>query len=92
MATEKRSAAASPPVFALTRQLPCPTWAIVAGLCTAAHFALIACLPAWSPAGTSRKPPVNPMLQYASDVLGLQLRPKQRDGPLANVLYGGWAH
>ncbi|EFN52584.1 hypothetical protein CHLNCDRAFT_138597 [Chlorella variabilis] len=37
--------------------------------------------------GTSRRPPVNPMLEFAVDVLGLSLRPKRRDGPAATTLY-----
>ena len=38
-------------------------------------------------AGTSRDPPVNPIFEYAVDVLGLQLRAKKRDGPGATALY-----
>lgn len=39
------------------------------------------------PAGTDREPPVNPLLPLAVDQLGLQLRPKKRDGPDATVMY-----
>ena len=38
-------------------------------------------------AGTSRTPPVNPLLTYAVDVLGLTLRPKSRDGAAATLVY-----
>ncbi|KAL4436382.1 hypothetical protein ABPG77_009944 [Micractinium sp. CCAP 211/92] len=37
--------------------------------------------------GTNREPPVNPLLPLAVDQLGLQLRPKKRDGPDATVMY-----
>jgi hypothetical protein len=52
--------------------------------------------------GTERKPPVNPILQYAVDCLGLQTRPKMRTGPHATAIYDrcrasmrwfmGWLH
>ena len=32
-------------------------------------------------------PPVNPIFEYAVDVLGLRLAPKHRDGPGATALY-----
>jgi len=38
-------------------------------------------------AGTDRTPPVNPIFEYAVDVLGLRLQPKHRDGPGATALY-----
>lgn len=38
-------------------------------------------------AGTDRTPPVNPIFEYAVDVLGLSLAPKHRDGPGATALY-----
>ena len=37
--------------------------------------------------GTGRDPPVNPMLTYAVDCLGLGTRPKLRDGPAATALF-----
>ncbi len=37
--------------------------------------------------GTDTAPPTNPMFEYAKGVLGLKLKPKMRDGPIANVVY-----
>lgn len=52
--------------------------------------------------GTERKPPVNPILEYAVDCLGLHTRPKMRTGPHATAIYDrcracmrwfmGWLH
>lgn len=41
--------------------------------------------------GTSRVPPVNPILEYAVDRLGLTLKKKYRDGPKATALYDQYA-
>eukprot|EP00884_Botryococcus_braunii_P001035 jgi/Botrbrau1/10932/Bobra.0025s0105.1 len=37
--------------------------------------------------GTSRKPPVNPMLTFAVDRLNLEIKPKQREGLKTSALY-----
>lgn len=58
------------------------------------HGAPVGCFTVGPPclpnAGTDRTPPVNPIFEYAVDVLGLRLQPKHRDGPGATALYDRW--